>query len=180
MHTYIHAYSVTHARVHTACRLTFLRSSWCWGLIYQIEKFSGWDLLSENSNSTFILPNSITMRSMREVLGGFIFRNRGPWLKVHRSQCLTSMTKHDSAGRSSSCILYKFGQNTYFLWLKHLKNWAYCTYIYICVLCVLCVCICVLHTKTCVRTLEALANTTPWQCREHTTMMGSKEYFLSP
>jgi hypothetical protein len=33
-----------------------------------------------------------TVRSMR---GGFIFRNRGPSLKVHRGQCLKSMTKHD-------------------------------------------------------------------------------------
>jgi hypothetical protein len=35
---------------------------------------------------------------MRSVRGGFIFRNRGPSLKVHHGQCLTSMTKHDSGG----------------------------------------------------------------------------------
>ena len=35
------------------------------------------------------------MRSMRREFG---FRDRGPLLKVHRGQCLTSMTKHDSSG----------------------------------------------------------------------------------
>jgi hypothetical protein len=39
-----------------------------------------------------------TMRSMRSMRGGFIFRNRGPSLKVHHGQCLTSMTEHDSGG----------------------------------------------------------------------------------
>ncbi len=39
-----------------------------------------------------------SMRSMRSMRGGFIFRSRGPWLKVHHGQCLTSMTKHDSGG----------------------------------------------------------------------------------
>jgi hypothetical protein len=39
-----------------------------------------------------------SMRSMRSMRGGFIFRNRGPSLKVHHGQCLTSMTKHDSGG----------------------------------------------------------------------------------
>ena len=39
-----------------------------------------------------------SMRSMRYMRGGFIFRNRGPLLKVHHSQCLTSMTKHDAGG----------------------------------------------------------------------------------
>jgi hypothetical protein len=41
------------------------------------------------------------MRSMRSMRGGFIFRNRGPSLKVtvvHHGQYLTSMTKHDSGG----------------------------------------------------------------------------------
>jgi hypothetical protein len=38
------------------------------------------------------------VRSMRSMRGGFIFRSRGPWLKVHHSQCLTSMTKHDTGG----------------------------------------------------------------------------------
>jgi hypothetical protein len=33
------------------------------------------------------------MRSMRSMRGGFIFRSRGPSLKVHHGQCLTSMTK---------------------------------------------------------------------------------------
>jgi hypothetical protein len=33
--------------------------------------------------------------SMRSMRGGFIFRNRGPSLKVHRGQCLTSMTLVD-------------------------------------------------------------------------------------
>ncbi len=38
------------------------------------------------------------MRSMRSMRGGFVFRNQGPSLKVHRGQCLTSMTKHDTGG----------------------------------------------------------------------------------
>jgi hypothetical protein len=47
-------------------------------------------------------PQTVSMRSMR---GGFIFRNWGPSLKVHRCQCLTSMTKHDSRSRSRSRTL---------------------------------------------------------------------------
>jgi hypothetical protein len=39
-----------------------------------------------------------SMRSMRSMGGGFIFRNRGPSLKVHRGQCFTSMTKHGAGG----------------------------------------------------------------------------------
>jgi hypothetical protein len=38
----------------------------------------------------------ISMRSMRSMRGGFIFRNRGPSLKVHHGQHFASMTKHDS------------------------------------------------------------------------------------
>ncbi len=38
----------------------------------------------------------LSMRSMCSMRGGFIFHKRGPLLKVHHSQCLTSMTKHDS------------------------------------------------------------------------------------
>ncbi len=34
--------------------------------------------------------------SMRPMRGGFIFRNRGPSLKVHHGQHLASMTKHDT------------------------------------------------------------------------------------
>jgi hypothetical protein len=37
-----------------------------------------------------------TMRSMRSMRGGIIFRNRGPSLKVHHGQCLTRMTKYDT------------------------------------------------------------------------------------
>ncbi len=36
------------------------------------------------------------MRSMRSMRGGFIFRNRGPSLKVHHCQHLASVTKHDT------------------------------------------------------------------------------------
>jgi hypothetical protein len=36
-----------------------------------------------------------SMRSMRSMRGGFIFRNRGPSLKVHHCQHLVSVTKHD-------------------------------------------------------------------------------------
>jgi hypothetical protein len=39
-----------------------------------------------------------SMRSMRSMRGGIIFRNRGPSLKVHHGQCPTRMTKHDSGG----------------------------------------------------------------------------------
>ncbi len=38
------------------------------------------------------------MRSMRSMRGGFIFRNRGPSLKVHHCQHLASVTKHDTGG----------------------------------------------------------------------------------
>jgi hypothetical protein len=34
------------------------------------------------------------VRSMRSMRGGFIFRNRGPSLKVHHCQHLASVTKH--------------------------------------------------------------------------------------
>jgi hypothetical protein len=37
------------------------------------------------------------MRSMRSMRGGFIFRNRGPSLKVHHCQHLASVTKHDTS-----------------------------------------------------------------------------------
>ncbi len=46
-----------------------------------------------------IIYNYESMRSMRSMRGGIIFRNRGPSLKVHHGQCPTRMTKHDS-GRS--------------------------------------------------------------------------------
>ena len=36
--------------------------------------------------------------SMRSMRVGFIFRSRGPSLKVHHGQCLTSMAKHDTGG----------------------------------------------------------------------------------
>ncbi len=39
-----------------------------------------------------------SMRSMRSMRGGFIFRNRGPSLKVHHCQHLASVTKHDTGG----------------------------------------------------------------------------------
>jgi hypothetical protein len=39
-----------------------------------------------------------SMRSMRSMRGGFIFRNRGPSLKVHPCQHLASVTKHDTGG----------------------------------------------------------------------------------
>jgi hypothetical protein len=39
-----------------------------------------------------------SMRFMRSMRGGFVFRNRRPSLKAHHGQCLTSMTKHDSGG----------------------------------------------------------------------------------
>jgi hypothetical protein len=35
-----------------------------------------------------------SMRPMRSMRGGLIFRNRGPSLKVHHGQCLTSMYVH--------------------------------------------------------------------------------------
>ncbi len=38
------------------------------------------------------------MLSMRSMRGGFIFRSQGPSLKVHHSQYLASMTKHDTGG----------------------------------------------------------------------------------
>jgi hypothetical protein len=38
------------------------------------------------------------MRSMRSMRGGFIFRNRGPSLKVYHGQHLASMAKHDTGG----------------------------------------------------------------------------------
>ncbi len=41
----------------------------------------------QNREFVLLLP----MRSMRSMRGGFIFRNRGPSLKVHHCQCLTSM-----------------------------------------------------------------------------------------
>ncbi len=41
-----------------------------------------------HGHGVFILATS----SMRSIRGGFIFRNRGPSLKVHHGQCLTSMT----------------------------------------------------------------------------------------
>jgi hypothetical protein len=37
-----------------------------------------------------------SMRSMRSMRGEFIFRNRGPSLKVHHCQHLASVTKHDT------------------------------------------------------------------------------------
>jgi hypothetical protein len=42
------------------------------------------------------------MRSMRSMRGGFIFRNRGPSLKVHHGQCLTSMTS--CSGPNEMCV----------------------------------------------------------------------------
>jgi hypothetical protein len=39
-----------------------------------------------------------SMRSMRSMRGGIIFRNRGPSLKVHHGQCPTRIAKHDSGG----------------------------------------------------------------------------------
>jgi hypothetical protein len=39
-----------------------------------------------------------SMRSMRSMRGGFIFRNWGPSLKVHHCQHLASVTKHDTGG----------------------------------------------------------------------------------
>jgi hypothetical protein len=53
------------------------------------------------SHAILFLLAFLAMHSMRSVCsmhGGFIFRNWGPILKVHHSQCLTSMTKHDSDG----------------------------------------------------------------------------------
>jgi hypothetical protein len=49
-----------------------------------------------NRVSWFLSQGS--MRSMLSMRGGFIFRNWGPSLEVHRGQCLTSMTKHDAGG----------------------------------------------------------------------------------
>jgi hypothetical protein len=45
---------------------------------------------SEEANGYSYGPDG-TMRSMRSMRGGFIFRNRGPSLKVHHGQHLTSM-----------------------------------------------------------------------------------------
>jgi hypothetical protein len=64
------------------------------------RKWPGDSLLSYGVGSDVEckMPNLTPSRSMRSMRGGFIFHNRGPSLKVHHGQCLTSMTKHDSGG----------------------------------------------------------------------------------
>ncbi len=57
--------------------------------------------------NTWILCMHFRTYSMRSIRGGFIFRNRGPSLKVHNCQCLTSMTKHDLKS-PKSLIHFKF------------------------------------------------------------------------
>jgi hypothetical protein len=97
IHTYIHAY--THTYIHT-CAVCAISASSVGGTLQRpgrvglVKTLSQYPALKTSNWSKL----EYAMRSMRSMRGGFIFRSRGPSLKVHHGQCLTSVTKHDTGG----------------------------------------------------------------------------------